>query len=176
MGIQDLEGLHESPEQDPDGVALSQQLDEPGGPEETQKADVDEVFLLGRIKKKKTVLNRGGRNAVTLRKLTSYGKLDHESVHDAPDDGDEVERVPAVHEVALVVEKRTSLLDNCCDTSDFFRLMQHLHQCRRTSLKVEQQRLSCLKILRETEECKCERGLSAYWSMQNVRTHAQIML
>lgn len=42
-----LEGLHEGPEQDADGVALAQQLDEPGSAEETQKAEVDEVVLGG---------------------------------------------------------------------------------------------------------------------------------
>lgn len=40
-----LEGLHECPEQDADGVALAEELDEPGCAEEPQEAEVDEVVL-----------------------------------------------------------------------------------------------------------------------------------
>lgn len=36
-----LEGLHEGPEQDADGVTLAQQLDEPSGPKELQEAHVE---------------------------------------------------------------------------------------------------------------------------------------
>lgn len=36
-----LEGLHERPEQDADGVTLAQQLDEPSSPEELQEAHVE---------------------------------------------------------------------------------------------------------------------------------------
>lgn len=43
-----LEGLDEGPEQDADGVALAEQLDEPGGPEEAEEAEVDEVVLQGK--------------------------------------------------------------------------------------------------------------------------------
>ena len=42
----DLEGLHEGPEKDSDGVALPQQLDESGGSEELQEAHVDGVQRL----------------------------------------------------------------------------------------------------------------------------------
>lgn len=44
-GVAHLEGLHEGPQQDADGVALTQQLDEPGGTEQTQEAEIDEVVL-----------------------------------------------------------------------------------------------------------------------------------
>lgn len=44
-GRKHLEGLHEGPEQDADGVALAQQLDEPRGAEQPQEAEVDEVVL-----------------------------------------------------------------------------------------------------------------------------------
>ena len=40
-----LERLHEGPEEDADGVALPQQLHQAGSSEQTEKADVDEVFL-----------------------------------------------------------------------------------------------------------------------------------
>lgn len=43
-----LEGLDEGPEQDSDGVALAEQLDEPGGTEEAEEAEVDEVVLQGK--------------------------------------------------------------------------------------------------------------------------------
>ena len=33
--------------------------------------------------------------------MLTHREFDHEGVHDAPDDGDKVERVPAVLEVAL---------------------------------------------------------------------------
>ena len=39
------EGLDEGPQQDADGVALAQQLDEPGSTEEAEKAEVDEIVL-----------------------------------------------------------------------------------------------------------------------------------
>ena len=42
---QRLERLHERPQQDPDRLALAQQLDEAGGAEQPQEAHVDEVLL-----------------------------------------------------------------------------------------------------------------------------------
>ena len=42
-----LEGLDEGPQQDPDGVALSQQLDEPSRPEQSQEAQVQQPILRG---------------------------------------------------------------------------------------------------------------------------------
>lgn len=42
---QGLEGLDERPEQDPDRVALAQQLDQAGRAEQAEKTHVDEVFL-----------------------------------------------------------------------------------------------------------------------------------
>ena len=42
---QGLEGLDEGPEQDSDRVALSKQFHETCGTEQTEKTDVDEVFL-----------------------------------------------------------------------------------------------------------------------------------
>ena len=46
-----LEGLYECPEEDPDGVSLPQQLDQSGGPEQTEEAHVEEVFLERRFLK-----------------------------------------------------------------------------------------------------------------------------
>lgn len=43
-----LEGLDEGPEQDADGVALAEQLDESGSTEEAEEAQVDEVVLQGK--------------------------------------------------------------------------------------------------------------------------------
>lgn len=43
-----LEGLDKGPEQDADGVALSQQLDEPGRSEQPQEAQVQQPVLLER--------------------------------------------------------------------------------------------------------------------------------
>lgn len=43
-----LEGLDEGPQQDADGVALAEQLDESGSTEEAEEAEVDEVVLWGR--------------------------------------------------------------------------------------------------------------------------------
>lgn len=43
-----LEGLHKGPQQNADGIALAQQLDEPGGPKQAQEAEVDEIVLWGR--------------------------------------------------------------------------------------------------------------------------------
>lgn len=40
-----LEGLNEGPQQDADGVALSQQLDETSGSEQPQKTQVDHLVL-----------------------------------------------------------------------------------------------------------------------------------
>lgn len=40
-----FEGLDEGPEQDADSVALSQQLDQPSGAEQTQEAKADEIAL-----------------------------------------------------------------------------------------------------------------------------------
>ena len=40
-----LEGLNECPKQDPDGVALAQQFDQPSCSEQSKEADIDEVFL-----------------------------------------------------------------------------------------------------------------------------------
>src|SRR4029434_3315622 len=40
-----LKGLHKGPEQDADGVALPEQLDETGRPEEPQKAQVQQTVL-----------------------------------------------------------------------------------------------------------------------------------
>lgn len=40
-GDTNLEGLHKGPEQDADGVALTQQLDESRGSEELQEAHVE---------------------------------------------------------------------------------------------------------------------------------------
>ena len=42
-----LEGLYEGPQQDPDGVALPEELDEPRRPEQSQKAEVDQLVLQG---------------------------------------------------------------------------------------------------------------------------------
>ena len=44
-GGADLKTLHEGPEENPDGVALSQQLDQPGCSEQSEEANVEEVFL-----------------------------------------------------------------------------------------------------------------------------------
>ena len=38
-----LERLHESPQQDADGVSLAQQLDEPCGSKQAQKTEVDDA-------------------------------------------------------------------------------------------------------------------------------------
>ena len=53
-----LEGLHKGPEKDPDGVALPQELDEPGGSEELQEAHVDAVQRLPRTMYKACVIVR----------------------------------------------------------------------------------------------------------------------
>lgn len=45
---EDLERLYESPQQDTDGVALPQQLDQASGAEKLQEAHVDGVHRLGR--------------------------------------------------------------------------------------------------------------------------------
>lgn len=45
-----LEGLDKGPEQDADGVALTQQLDEAGSSEESQKTQVDHFVLWSRNK------------------------------------------------------------------------------------------------------------------------------
>ena len=42
-----LKGLDKGPEQDPDGIALSQQLHQARSPEQPEEANVDEVFLKG---------------------------------------------------------------------------------------------------------------------------------
>ena len=45
-GHQDnLKTLNEGPEENPDGVSLSQQLDQPGCSEQSEEANVEEVFL-----------------------------------------------------------------------------------------------------------------------------------
>lgn len=46
-----LEGLHKGPEEDSDGVTLSEEFDEPGSSEEAEKTQVDEV-ILGRWREK----------------------------------------------------------------------------------------------------------------------------
>lgn len=43
---QSLERLDECPQQDADGVALTQQLDEPGRSEQSQEADLHVIFFL----------------------------------------------------------------------------------------------------------------------------------
>ena len=43
--MSNLERLHECPQEDPDGVALPEQLDEAGSSEQTEEPNVDEVFL-----------------------------------------------------------------------------------------------------------------------------------
>jgi hypothetical protein len=40
-----LKRLNKGPEENSDGVALSEQLDQSGGAKKSQKTDVDEVFL-----------------------------------------------------------------------------------------------------------------------------------
>lgn len=40
-----LEGLHERPEENADGVTLAEKFDESGSTEEAEKAQVDEVIL-----------------------------------------------------------------------------------------------------------------------------------
>ena len=45
IGEHYLEALHEGPQQDADGVALPQQLDQPRRAEQPQKTHVEEVFL-----------------------------------------------------------------------------------------------------------------------------------
>lgn len=40
-----LEGLHEGPEENADGVTLSEEFDESGSTEEAEKAQVDEIIL-----------------------------------------------------------------------------------------------------------------------------------
>ena len=42
---QRLERLHEGPQQDPDRLALTEQLDETGGAKQSQEPDVDEILL-----------------------------------------------------------------------------------------------------------------------------------
>ena len=44
MGV-NLEGLNEGPEQDANGFALPQQLDETSCPEQPQETQVDEIIL-----------------------------------------------------------------------------------------------------------------------------------
>lgn len=46
-----LEGLNESPQQDTDGVALPQQLDETSGSEQPQEAQVDHLVLADKTAK-----------------------------------------------------------------------------------------------------------------------------
>ena len=62
-----LEWLYEGVEKDPDADAAAEKLDESGGSEQLEEADLDELG----------------------------------DIHDAPDHGDEVERVPGVFEVVL---------------------------------------------------------------------------
>lgn len=45
VAVSHLEGLHESPEKNADGVTLAEELDESGSTEEAEKAQVDEVIL-----------------------------------------------------------------------------------------------------------------------------------
>ena len=45
IGEHYLEALHEGPQQDADGVALPQQLDQPSRAEQPQETHVEEVFL-----------------------------------------------------------------------------------------------------------------------------------
>lgn len=52
-----LEGLDEGPQQNADGLALSQQLDETSCSEEPQEAQVDEVILQYRGKPQSATLN-----------------------------------------------------------------------------------------------------------------------
>lgn len=47
---EDLERLYEGPQQDADGVALPQQLDQPSRSEKLQEAHVDGVHRLGRAR------------------------------------------------------------------------------------------------------------------------------
>jgi hypothetical protein len=42
----DLKRLNKGPEQNSNGVALTQELDETGSPEQSQESNVDEIFLL----------------------------------------------------------------------------------------------------------------------------------
>lgn len=49
---QRLERLHERPQQDPDGVALAEQLDEPGRAEQPQEANIERIGLCTRTTKK----------------------------------------------------------------------------------------------------------------------------
>lgn len=45
VAVSHLERLHESPEENADGVALAEEFDESGSTEEAEKAQVDEVIL-----------------------------------------------------------------------------------------------------------------------------------
>lgn len=45
VSVAHLEGLHEGPQQDADGVALPQQLDETSRSEQSQEAQVDHLVL-----------------------------------------------------------------------------------------------------------------------------------
>ena len=45
IGEHYLEALHEGPQQDADGVALPQKLDQPRSAEQPQETHVEEVFL-----------------------------------------------------------------------------------------------------------------------------------
>ena len=45
IGMKYLEGLDKGPEQDPDGVALAEELDQPRSSEQAQEPHVDKVFL-----------------------------------------------------------------------------------------------------------------------------------
>lgn len=51
---QGFEGLHESPEENADGVALSEQLDEASGSKQLQEAHVESVDGLARGQRRET--------------------------------------------------------------------------------------------------------------------------
>lgn len=60
---QRLEWLHERPKQNTNGVALAQQLDESGGAEQPQEANVKRVGLLCEMKGSiRFIIYRGNRN------------------------------------------------------------------------------------------------------------------
>lgn len=58
-GASHLEGLHEGPQQDPDGVTLAQQLDEAGGSEQLQEAEVEATGVHQLAERKRGVSDIG---------------------------------------------------------------------------------------------------------------------
>lgn len=107
----DLERLNKRPEKYPDCVSLAKKLDKPGRSKQAKETDVEEVALLTNIHGITSL--KLGLDVRLLKKNSlndTYPNFNSQRIDNAPEDSDEVERVPRILEKVLLARNMTKAI------------------------------------------------------------------